>query len=62
MEYNTLRYVHPGIPFSDQLLETGADIWATQQEHPFASELAAGTLDEEAFQHWVKQTYWYLLD
>ncbi|QRV14302.1 thiaminase II [Haloterrigena salifodinae] len=48
--------------FSDKLLEAGADVWAAQKDHPFVCELAAGTLDEDAFQHWVKQDYRYLLD
>ncbi|QSW99662.1 thiaminase II [Haloterrigena alkaliphila] len=48
--------------FSDQLLEDGEQIWAAQREHPFVRELAAGTLDEAAFQHWLKQDYRYLLD
>ncbi|NUB92968.1 thiaminase II [Haloterrigena sp. SYSU A558-1] len=48
--------------FSDRLLEAGADVWAAQKDHPFVRELAAGTLDEDAFQHWVKQDYRYLLD
>lgn len=48
--------------FSDHLLELGADVWAAQKEHPFVVELAAGTLDESAFRHWIKQDYRYLLD
>ncbi|MFC4543343.1 thiaminase II [Halosolutus amylolyticus] len=48
--------------FSDTLLEAGADIWEAQLEHPFVRELAAGALDEAAFEHWVKQDYRYLLD
>ncbi len=48
--------------FSDQLLEGGADIWQAQKDHPFVTELAAGTLDRDAFVHWVKQDYRYLLD
>ncbi|MGM0605760.1 MAG: thiaminase II [Halobacteriota archaeon] len=48
--------------FSDRLLEEGAAIWAAQKTHPFVTELAAGTLDEAAFRHWVKQDYRYLLD
>lgn len=48
--------------FSDQLLEEGNHIWEAQKDHPFVRELAAGTLDETAFQHWVKQDYRYLLD
>ena len=48
--------------FSDQLLAAGEPIWEAQKEHPFVRELAAGTLDEAAFQHWLKQDYRYLLD
>ena len=48
--------------FSDQLLEAGEPIWEAQKDHPFVRELAAGTLDEAAFEHWVKQDYRYLLD
>ncbi|ELY93389.1 TenA family transcriptional regulator [Natrialba hulunbeirensis JCM 10989] len=48
--------------FSDQLLEEGTHIWDAQKNHPFVTELAAGTLDEAAFKHWVKQDYRYLLD
>ena len=48
--------------FSDQLLEDGEDLWAAQKQHPFVQELAAGTLDESAFRHWIEQDYRYLLD
>lgn len=48
--------------FSDDLLDLGEPIWAAQMDHPFVTELAAGTLAEEAFLHWVKQDYRYLLD
>jgi thiaminase/transcriptional activator TenA len=48
--------------FSDTLLEDGADLWAAQKSHPFVVELAEGTLDEDAFRHWVEQDYRYLLD
>ncbi|WP_049925507.1 thiaminase II [Halopiger goleimassiliensis] len=48
--------------FSDQLLEEGESIWEAQKSHPFVTELAAGTLDEAAFLHWVRQDYRYLLD
>ncbi|ELY94737.1 thiaminase II [Natrialba taiwanensis] len=48
--------------FSDHLLDAGADIWDAQKRHPFVTELAAGTLEEAAFRHWVKQDYRYLLD
>jgi len=48
--------------FSDQLLESGEDIWEAQKTHPFVTELAEGTLDEAAFRHWIEQDYRYLLD
>ncbi|ELZ03467.1 thiaminase II [Natrialba asiatica] len=48
--------------FSDHLLDAGADVWSAQKAHPFVTELAAGTLEEDAFRHWVKQDYRYLLD
>lgn len=48
--------------FSDQLLDIGEDIWQAQYDHPFVTELAEGTLDEAAFETWVKQDYRYLLD
>ena len=48
--------------FSDELLEEGNEIWEAQKEHPFVVELARGELDEDAFLHWVKQDYRYLLD
>ncbi|ELZ04297.1 thiaminase II [Natrialba aegyptia] len=48
--------------FSDHLLDAGADIWDAQKRHPFVTELAAGTLEEASFRHWVKQDYRYLLD
>ncbi|MFD1645178.1 thiaminase II [Haloarchaeobius litoreus] len=48
--------------FSDELLDAGEHIWQAQYDHPFVTELAAGTLDEAAFRHWVEQDYRYLLD
>jgi thiaminase (transcriptional activator TenA) len=48
--------------FSDDLLEHGSHVWEAQYEHPFVVELAEGTLDDDAFEHWVKQDYRYLLD
>jgi thiaminase/transcriptional activator TenA len=48
--------------FSKELLEEGSHIWEAQYEHSFVTELAEGTLDPEAFQHWIKQDYRYLLD
>jgi thiaminase/transcriptional activator TenA len=48
--------------FSDHLLAVGEPIWEAQKRHPFVVELAEGTLDPDAFRHWVEQDYRYLLD
>lgn len=48
--------------FSNRLTDEYADIWEAQKQHPFVVELAHGELDEDAFLHWVKQDYRYLLD
>ncbi len=48
--------------FSDDLLDHGEPIWAAQKQHPFVTELADGSLDPDAFRHWVEQDYRYLLD
>ncbi|MFB6201727.1 MAG: thiaminase II [Halorhabdus sp.] len=48
--------------FSDHLLEEGSDLWEAQKNHPFVTELATGTLDQDAFQYWIEQDYRYLLD
>ncbi len=48
--------------FSSQLLADSSDIWEAQKNHPFVTELAEGSLDKDAFIHWVKQDYRYLLD
>ncbi|NIB99965.1 thiaminase II [Halobacterium sp. R2-5] len=50
------------MPFSDTLLAEAESVWEAQYDHPFVTELAAGTLDAAAFRHWVEQDYRYLLD
>ena len=47
---------------SDHLLEIGEPIWQAQKNHPFVVELADGSLDRAAFEHWLKQDYRYLQD
>ncbi|MFQ3477424.1 thiaminase II [Halonotius sp. F2-221B] len=47
---------------SDHLLAIGEPIWQAQKNHPFVVELADGTLDSDAFAHWIKQDYRYLQD
>ena len=48
--------------FSDRLLAEAEPVWAAQYDHPFVTELADGSLDPDAFRHWVEQDYRYLLD
>ncbi|WP_097009178.1 thiaminase II [Natronoarchaeum philippinense] len=50
------------MPFSEELLADGEQIWQAQYDHPFVRELAEGTLDPAAFETWVRQDYRYLLD
>jgi len=42
---------------SDHLREIGEPIWQAQKNHPFVIELADGSLDSDAFAHWIKQDY-----
>lgn len=48
--------------YSDRLLDAGEEVWEAQKNHPFVTELAAGTLDERAFRVWLEQDYRYLHD
>ena len=48
--------------FTDRLWRSVEDIWNGYLEHPFVDGLGAGTLDEEKFQHWLKQDYVYLME
>src|SRR5699024_9089209 len=48
--------------YSDRLLDAGEGVWEAQKNHPFVTELAAGTLDERAFRVWLEQDYRYLRD
>ena len=47
---------------SDHLLGIGESIWNAQKNHPFVVELADGSLDSDAFEHWIRQDYRYLQD
>jgi Putative transcription activator len=47
---------------SDHLLAIGEPVWQAQKNHPFVVELADGSLDHAAFEHWMKQDYRYLQD
>ena len=53
---------YSSMAFSDHLLTKGSDLWEEQKAHPFVVELANGTLEADAFRHWVEQDYRYLLD
>ncbi|WP_026791300.1 thiaminase II [Pleomorphomonas oryzae] len=45
----------------DRLIEASADDWRTYVEHPFVEMMAAGTLPEAAFRHYLVQDYLFLI-
>lgn len=47
---------------SESLLDVREDIWGAQTNYPFVRELAAGTLNEAAFEHGVNQNHRYLIN
>lgn len=48
--------------FSNQLKKENQRIWDAILEHPFVTELGAGTLPLEKFTYYIKQDYQYLID
>jgi thiaminase/transcriptional activator TenA len=48
--------------FSDELRTAAAGVWEAQHEHPFVRGIGDGTLPEEAFRHYVRQDYVFLVD
>jgi thiaminase/transcriptional activator TenA len=48
--------------FSFELKRRSRRIWRAIEEHPFLSELSAGTLPMERFTYFILQDYVYLLD
>ncbi|MBS1167831.1 MAG: tenA [Proteobacteria bacterium] len=45
----------------DRLVEASADDWRAYVEHPFVETMAAGTLPEVAFRHYLVQDYLFLI-
>ncbi|MDX6752033.1 thiaminase II [Geminicoccaceae bacterium 1502E] len=45
----------------DDLRKACRDDWRAYVQHPFVRELAAGTLESEAFRHYLKQDYLFLI-
>ena len=45
----------------DRLVEACADDWRAYVEHPFVEMMAAGTLPEAAFRHYLIQDYLFLI-
>lgn len=45
----------------DRLVEASADDWRAYVEHPFVEMMAAGTLPEVAFRHYLVQDYLFLI-
>ncbi|WP_058306435.1 thiaminase II [Gracilibacillus massiliensis] len=48
--------------FTDRLWERVEPIWSSYLDHPFVKGLGDGTLEQEKFEHWLKQDYVYLID
>ncbi len=48
--------------FTDRLWASVESIWNGYLEHPFVTGLGDGTLEQEKFQHWLKQDYVYLVE
>ncbi len=48
--------------FTDRLWDSVESIWNGYLEHPFVTGLGDGTLEQEKFQHWLKQDYVYLVE
>ena len=48
--------------FTDGLREAADPIWRAQLDHPFVRGIAAGDLDPNRFEHWVRQDYLFLVE
>lgn len=48
--------------FSDQLRHAGAELWATEQKHPFVTGIGDGSLSLDRFRYYMRQDYVYLID
>jgi thiaminase/transcriptional activator TenA len=48
--------------FSDALRDAAAQTWEAQHAHPFVRGIGDGTLPEDAFRHYVRQDYVFLVD
>jgi len=59
----TLFQRHMNVPDSpfERLKESCSAEWAAYREHEFVKQLGAGTLPLEAFQHYLKQDYLFLV-
>lgn len=48
--------------FTERLRRLAEPIWEAQFRHPFVQGIGTGTLNLEAFQHWLRQDYLFLID
>lgn len=48
--------------FSAQLLAENQALWTAMLGHPFVQEVAAGTLDADRFDFWVRQDHYFVME
>ncbi|WP_414043433.1 thiaminase II [Macrococcus animalis] len=48
--------------FTDRIWQRVEPIWNSYLDHPFVNGLSDGRLEQEKFQHWLKQDYVYLIE
>ncbi|UTR05816.1 thiaminase II [Alkalihalobacillus sp. LMS6] len=48
--------------FTQRIRKHADAVWTASHNHPFVQGIGHGTLPKEAFQHWLKQDYKYLIE
>ena len=50
------------VRFSDRLRVAAEPIWQAQLDHPFVRGIAAGNLERQRFERWIRQDYVFLIE
>ena len=61
MAPGTFSHYLPDYQLYPQLRDTAAETWQAYVTHPFVAQLAAGTLPEACFRHYLGQDYLFLI-